>query len=180
MAKSLLRDFRAGDEAESAILARLQWFLTLHGASALGSEIVGDIGHVTASAWIANAEAQILLVFGRKDGVWRLPGAHSEGDLIETARHEAARALGQAPTTQNPVLWALAEREIIEYWNTPAHLHFELIFRFDEPETTGENERENAVLPRGARWFSRDDIMECGDAALIKLSQKSWLLKRSC
>ena len=169
MLDDVLRDFRAEGEVEAAIWEQLQGFVARYGAAALGSEIADAIGHVTVSAWIlCPGTSQLLLVFGRKESVWKLPGAHCEGDLRQTALDEATRALGSAPLTQNPALWALGEREIAEYWQTPAHRHFELIFRFEAVETR--------PLPRGAKWFSEPEIALLGDANLARLLQKPFAL----
>ncbi len=163
--RELTQDFRAGCERETAILARLKQFFARYDAAAIGSEIAGEVGHVTASAWIIDPQnPAVLLVWSRKDGAWRLPGAHIETDGFQTAQNAAARALARDLGTKNPILWSLGEREIAEYWQTPAHLHFELIFRFIEPQT--------ADLPRGAKWFSLEEVAELGDETLARLVAK--------
>lgn len=118
---------------------------------------------------VAPDNSHVLLVFGRKENAWKLPGAHCDGNFdgkaFQTAQREATRALGGAPATQNALLWALGEREIAAYWNTPAHRHFELIFLFLETPTQD--------LPRGARWFSLDEAAQLGDATIARLVQKN-------
>ncbi len=184
-----LREFRAENAIEDTIenviedevVQRLQLFLASHGANALGREIVGDgpdAGHVTGAAWILNRDStRVLLVFGVREQAWKLPGAHCESaehepDLFRIARgiaqSEATRALGRLANTQAD-LFAVSEREISDYWNTPAHLHFEVVFRFNESETA----TNAAVLPRGARWFWLEEAAQLGCPEIARLARKT-------
>lgn len=166
-----LRDFRAQSAEESGIATRLMQFVAFARGAVGGREICGETGHITGAAWIVNREqSRVLLVFGAKENRWKLPGAHSEtldgADIFQIAQREAERALGNSPVeTQNRAgLFALGERQIPQYWNTPAHLHFELIFGFAA--------NESGALPRGAKWFSMEEAAHLGDENIARFSQK--------
>ncbi len=137
----------AGDE-------RVQRLLSRFGAAACGAELVcdGDLcGHITAAARVWNLDrTQILQVWSAKNERWQLPGAHGEYDLdlAKIARSEALRALGGPPDGElrGGEVAGVNSEEITEYWNTPAHVHLEIVFEFWATE-------EPAELPRGAQWF---------------------------
>ncbi|HEX8465842.1 MAG TPA: hypothetical protein VF627_14595 [Abditibacterium sp.] len=144
-----LRDFHCKTSTEAAIKAELLRFLDLHGERAFGVEIAGE-GHITSVARIENRQrTKILLVFGAKEGRWKMPDSHIETNPQQSARGIAARALRNA-NFEGGELISLSQREIEPYWNTPSHWHFELFFAFVTDETND--------LPRGARWFSLDDV----------------------
>lgn len=173
--EQLLRDFRAADAQEAAIAVRLSQFVASYGNAVLGREIVGEVGHVTSAAWIANREqSHVLLVFGAKEGIWKLPGAHCEiqdaDELFQVAQREAARSLGRVAEPNGATIFALCEQEIPAYWNTPTHLHFELVFRFNALETVD--------LPRGARWFSFVETAALGSDSIARLVQKTQALSQ--
>ncbi|BCM91878.1 hypothetical protein IAD21_03755 [Abditibacteriota bacterium] len=136
-----------------ALDERVQHLLSRFGAAACGAELVydGDLcGHITAAARIWNPDrTRVLQVWSAKNERWQLPGAHGESDLDleKIARREARRALGLSIDAE-PDGSEVAEvnvKEIAEYWNTPAHVHLEIVFEFQS--------EERAELPRGARWF---------------------------
>jgi hypothetical protein len=144
---STLSGFKPRDRREAEILERLIQFWDENGDGVLGREIASGVGHITALARIENRDAnKLLLVYGTKESRWKYPGAHVAGSPFETARAEASRALGQDVGLVVEEVWGVNEREIEEYWTTPTHWHFEIIYRFVVEE--GEEE-----LPRGARWF---------------------------
>lgn len=143
-----LRAFAASDSIEAELKANILHFVQAHDAQAFSSEIADEKGHVTAAAWILNREAtKVLLVFGAKLGRWKLPGEHveTEDDLWNCAHKHALRALNSTYIESDGEIYALAQSEIPEYWNTPAHQHFEVIWRFVADEAS--------ELPPGARWF---------------------------
>jgi len=85
------------------------------------------------------------------------------------AQREASRALGRAACAHHATPFAVCEQTIPVYWNTPAHLHFELIFRFDIPETADLN----PVLPRGAQWFTLPDAARLDSESRVRLVRKT-------
>lgn len=152
---ALLREFAPRNAQEARSQTRLTQFVTRWQNAAFGREIVGEgrfPGHITSAAHLENcAGTRVLLVFGAKEGAWKRPGAHvaNASELREVAAREACRALNGAASAADGAIHALHCREIGEYWNTPAHTHFEVVWRFVGDET-GE-------LPRGARWFERNE-----------------------
>lgn len=177
MIEALLRDFRAEDTVEAAIVARLSQFVASHGEAVLGREIVGGTGeisgHLTAAAWILDPEsARVLLVCGAKEDVWKVPGAHCEAPtpaaLQASAAREANRALGQIAHPMSEAVFALSEQEIPAYWNTPVHLHFEMIFRFAAPSN-----EDLKLLPRGARWFDLNEALQLNREPIARCIRKT-------
>ena len=139
--------FTPRNEREVELLARFLSFSKHQGGAAASREIAGDLGHFTVAAHILNEDgSKVLLVFGAKEGRWKRPGSHIETDARQAAVAEASRALGRPVGPPDVAIYALAERQVAAYWNTPAHLHFEIVFRFVASESDD--------LPRGARWFS--------------------------
>ncbi|RYZ81248.1 MAG: hypothetical protein EOP04_24355 [Proteobacteria bacterium] len=147
---AILKELQPKDLAEAELLGRITQFWEEFGTNTLSAEIVGDIGHITAHAHIENLEGtKVLLVYSGKEGRWRYSGAHIESDPFSTAVEEAERALGHSLEIPQPKLHRIREQRIDEYWNTPAHIHFEITYRFVADE---ENE-----LPRGARWVELEE-----------------------
>jgi hypothetical protein len=133
---------------------RLFDLLERFGAGACTSEPVFDGEnwlHITASSRVWNSRrTRALHVWSAKNQKWQLPGAHGEGDfdLGAIARREARRALGlplDAPLPKSEPVEVRVE-EVAGYWNTPAHLHLEVVFEFETQQIE--------ELPQGARWIA--------------------------
>lgn len=131
---------------------RIERLVARHGLAVCGSGLVDDgefCGHITASARVLNLDrSRVLRVWSAKEARWKLPGAHGEGDLdlASVALREARCALGWPPDVQlQGEAVEVVAQQIAKYWNTPAHLHLEVVFEFEAQETE--------VLPTGARWF---------------------------
>jgi hypothetical protein len=154
----LLNDYPAKNQREALVLEHLLRFCSENKDVAFGTEIAGDVGHITAQARIENQDGtKILLVFSAKEGRWKHPGEHIEQEPRQTAIEEARRALGRPSGSPDEVIFAVSERRIAEYWNTPDHTHFEITYRFVADEIDD--------LPRGARWFpteEADEIIKAG------------------
>ncbi|PQV64268.1 hypothetical protein B1R32_106114 [Abditibacterium utsteinense] len=170
-----MRGFGAADTEEAAIATHLLQFVASCGEAVLGCEIAGEIGHVTSAAWILNRDSsRVLLVFGAKENAWKLPGAHCEtqngAELFQVARREALRASGGVADGNRATIFAISKQEIPAYWNTPAHLHFELVFRLDALETVD--------LPRGAKWFSLANAAMLGSDSIAHLVRKTSALSQ--
>ena len=137
----------------TSLAPRLPDLLEHFGTSVCTSEPVFDGEnwlHITASARMWNCgRTRVLHVWSAKNQKWQLPGVHGEGDfdLASITLREARRALGlpfDAPLSGGEAVEVKVE-EVAEYWNTPAHLHLQVVFEF---------ETEQIELPQGARWFN--------------------------
>jgi hypothetical protein len=142
-----LDGFRPKDAVEAAVFERLVQFSREFGDDVLGSVLAGQIGHITVHARVENQDkSKILLVYGAKEQQWKYPGGHIGHGILESAIQEASRALGQDAGKPDEIIFELRETRIEEYWNTPAHTHFEIVFRFLA--------EEKVDLPRGGQWFT--------------------------
>ncbi len=133
---------------DSRLLALIQRF----GIAVCTSELVFDGAdwlHITATARVWSfSRTHVAWMWSAKNGRFQLPGAHGEGDfdLRSVALREARRALGLVPDTplNGGEAVELIVEKIAEYWNTPAHLHLEVVFEF--------RARDDHELVCGARW----------------------------
>lgn len=136
----------------TALDPQIERLVACFGAAICTPELVGDgdfCGHIAASARVWNPNrSRVLRVWSAKEARWKLPGAHGEGDfdLHFVALREAGRALGWPPDIQlEGEAVEVIVQQVAEYWNTPAHLHLEVVFEFESQQTE--------VFPDGARWF---------------------------
>ena len=107
--------------------------------------------HVTAAARVWNRDRTgILHIWSAKAGRFQFPGAHGNGDfdMEAVALREARRALGEGAGLRPLGASEILVETVEEYWNTPAHEHFSVVFDF-WAEDAGE-------LPHGAHWTAAD------------------------
>ncbi len=134
--------------------ARLPYLLERFGVALCSDEPVCDGEgwlHVTAAARVWNRErTHVLQVWSAKAGRFQFPGAHGNGDfdMEAVALREARRALGEGAGLRPLGASEILVETVAEYWNTPAHAHFAIVFEF-WAEGVGE-------LPKGARWTAAD------------------------
>ncbi len=134
--------------------SRIERLVAQHGELSCSPELVfdgQDWVHITACARLWNPQrAHFVQVRSAKNQKWQLPGAHGEGnfDLKSVALREAKRALGLSPDVQlcGGEAVEVLNQQVEEYWNTPAHLHLEVVFEF-YTEKSDE-------LPPDARWLA--------------------------
>lgn len=163
-----LRDYQPTDATEVEMKAATLQLIEAHGTDAFRREVAGETGHLTSGAWILNRDAtKVLLVYGAKVRRWKLPGEHvdSEDELWAVAQEQAGRALGGAVAAGKEEIFALSSSEIPEYWNTPAHRHFEVVWCFKA--------EERAELPRGAKWFPLVEAATLENGVFKRLVEKS-------
>ncbi len=91
-------------------------------------------GHVTASAWIINAErTKVLLTHHRKLGIWVQLGGHTDPgeDWQAAALREAREESGlQDLVLLQDGLYDVDIHEIPAHLETPAHFHYDLRFLY--------------------------------------------------
>ncbi|MEO6908725.1 MAG: NUDIX hydrolase, partial [Abditibacteriaceae bacterium] len=135
-------------------------------------------GHVTGSAWIVNPQyTECVLLHHAKLGKWVQPGGHCDGDsdVMNVARREAIEETGLIVTALQEGIFDIDIHEIPEYWNTPAHLHFDVRYLFvADPEQQIVSNHES----HGVRWVSLDEACELsGEASILRLVKKTKLRK---
>jgi len=139
-------------------------------------------GHVTASAWVLNAErTHALLLHHAKLDRWLQPGGHLD-DADESpahgARREAVEESGIA--TLSIVTTALFDVDVhpILKRNTkritePAHCHYDVRYLIIASDTNVVISEESL----GAQWMSLSEIVASHlDKSITRLAKKSFLL----
>lgn len=166
------------DERERAMTTRLQNFLeNARDQNPFARELAGnapEIGHVTGSAWIVNAEySGIVLLYHAKLKKWVQPGGHCDGqnDVLEVAQREAQEETGLVVTPLSTQVFDVDIHQIPEYWNTPAHFHFDVryLFQADENQIPVCNEESKAV-----RWVSLEEAkVLSGEQSVQRMIEKT-------
>jgi 8-oxo-dGTP pyrophosphatase MutT (NUDIX family) len=173
-----LQNYQPFDEHESRMAARLRHFLeTAAPQNPFERELAGQApehGHVTGSAWIVNPQyTKCLLLHHAKLGKWVQPGGHCDGeaDVLNVARREVNEETGLIVTALQEEIFDVDIHEIPEYWNTPAHLHFDVRYLFvADPEQQIVSNHES----RGIRWLSLDEACELSDEeSILRLVKKT-------
>lgn len=157
----LLARYTPFDEHESAMAAQLREFLDdSAGEDAFGRDLAGRaplLGHITGSAWVVNATAtRVVMVHHAKLRKWVQPGGHCDGDsdVLRVAMREAREEIGLDVIIVQPEIFDIDVHSIPKYWNTPAHLHFDVRFLL---------RADDALAPivslesRAVKWVSLDE-----------------------
>lgn len=91
-------------------------------------------GHITASAWVIDAQAaQVLFIHHKKLNRWLQPGGHADGDenVIYVAIREAEEETGLTSLSMlNSNIFDLDIHLIPQFKDVKAHLHFDIRFLF--------------------------------------------------
>ena len=174
----LLQDYRPFDAHESAMVARLKRFLSVEGAH-FGRDLAGESpnwGHVTGSSWIVDESGEnVVLVHHRKLGKWVQPGGHCEDerDVLSVAVREAREETGLDVWAHDNAIFDVDAHEIPEYWNTPAHVHYDVRFllRANLEQTPVVSEESRAV-----RWVSLDEAQKLSsEDSIARMIEKTRL-----
>jgi 8-oxo-dGTP pyrophosphatase MutT (NUDIX family) len=174
-----LKNHLPADEHERAMTRRLHHFLqSAHNQNPFARDLAGappEIGHVTGSAWIVNREySQTVLLFHKKLGKWVQPGGHCDGeaDVLNVAMREAAEETGvQSTPSLSGNIFDIDVHEIPEYWNTPAHLHFDVRFLLiaDDTQIPVCSDESKEV-----RWVSLEDALQLsGEESVARMVRKT-------
>ena len=172
----LLENHRPVDAHETAMVARLKAFLSVEGAH-FGRDLAGtapDWGHVTGSSWIVDESGEnVVLVFHGKLQKWVQPGGHceDESDVLSVAMREAREETGLDVRADGDVIFDVDAHEIPEYWNTPAHVHYDVRFllRADLSQTPVVSEESRAV-----KWVSLDEAQKLsGERSVARMVEKT-------
>lgn len=170
-----LRDYVAADPREEAMRARIVAFVEAHPDA---YERTHQAGHVTASAWIVDADRRrALLTHHRKLGRWLQLGGHVDGerDLRRAARREAFEESGlRSLRLAREAIYDLDVHPIPARPGEPAHEHFDVRFAFvadpAEPLVVSDESHELA-------WVALDALPSYGaDESVLRLARKTGTL----
>ena len=157
----LLEEYRPRDADEKECAAKMRQFLSdCPPEAAFGRELAGEPawwGHITGSAWIVNPGLdRVVLVHHAKLGKWLQPGGHSEGqsESLQVALREAREETSLPVEVLEPGIFDLDIHQIPEYWNTPAHFHYDVRFLLVVPDGVEPvvSDESHAV-----RWLTLDE-----------------------
>ena len=169
----LLQNYKPFDVTEVAMSAQLQEFLHHNSQehAAFERELAGEErvwGHVTGSAWIVNATGtRTVLVHHAKLGRWLQPGGHCDGEanVQQVALREAREETGLDVVALQSSLFDVDVHRIPEYWNTPAHWHYDVRFLLQADDTVDPilSKESHAV-----RWVSSKEVSNLNNSASIQ------------
>ena len=175
----LLDRYTPFDENETAMVAQLRDFLLSlpEVADAFGRDLAGVAphwGHVTGSCWIVNQDdTRVVLVHHAKLGRWVQPGGHcdDEGYVLAVALREAREETGLEVSSVSPAIFDVDVHPIPEYWNTPAHLHYDVRFLLRAYDT---HSPVVSAESRAVRWVSMDEAEELsGSESVARMVKKT-------
>jgi 8-oxo-dGTP pyrophosphatase MutT (NUDIX family) len=118
-------------------------------------------GHITASAWIVNANGSAaLLIHHKKLDRWLQPGGHADGDenVIAVSTKEAEEETGlELLRLYDSSIFDLDIHVIPGFRGLNAHFHYDIRFLFiaDEQEYYAKNHESNEIA-----WFNLEAIGE--------------------
>ena len=135
-------------------------------------------GHVTAAAWVLNAErTHALLLHHAKLNRWLQPGGHLD-DIDASPAHGALReALEETGIASlslvSSTLFDVDVHLIPERKNEPAHFHYDVRFLITTNDTNVVISEESL----SAQWISISEIVQSHmDESITRLAKKSFLL----
>lgn len=135
-----------------------------------------QIAHMTASAWVVNADkSKVLMAYHNIYNSWSWLGGHADGekDLLSVAMREVKEESGV--TKIKPLSKDIFSIEVLTVDGhekkgsyVPSHLHFNVTYllQADETEPLYKKEDENS----GVAWFPLEDA--------IKASTEPWFIER--
>jgi 8-oxo-dGTP pyrophosphatase MutT (NUDIX family) len=173
----LLQRYAAHFPAEHELVARFRAFVAAHDDCLLRSCVPG---HITASAWILDADGErALLTHHRKLGRWLQLGGHVDGEehVERSALREAQEESGMAEFRFVP--WSGGElvpldldvHPIPARKQEPEHLHWDLRFLLQAaPGQALVTSDESNDL----RWFGADELAAATDEeSVLRLARKT-------
>jgi 8-oxo-dGTP pyrophosphatase MutT (NUDIX family) len=149
----LLRDYRPLGPAEQSMLADTMQLIESHPADCASRQLLR--GHLTASAWIVNANrTRALMTHHRKLNRWLQLGGHADGDLdlLRVALREAQEESGlKSLRCLAGVPFDVDVHTIPARAEVPEHLHYDVRFLFTaddaEPLVISEESLDLAWVP---------------------------------
>lgn len=137
-------------------------------------------GHVTASAWVLNAEkTHALFLHHAKLNRWLQPGGHLDEADISPAQGAIREAQEETGITRLALDAGLKEdifdvdiHSIPLHNNEPAHLHYDLRYLVMSHETTTARLKISDEST-GFRWISLEDVATQFEPSLARMANKT-------
>lgn len=132
-------------------------------------------GHITASAWIIDNNADnVLLLHHKKLDRWLQPGGHADGDedVFRVARKEVTEETGLQRFTVHPGIFDIDIHAIPGRPDFPQHYHYDIriLLQVNRNSLVLANNESFAV-----KWFSMNDIknVTAGSDSILRMAIKS-------
>jgi 8-oxo-dGTP pyrophosphatase MutT (NUDIX family) len=131
------------------------------------------IGHVTASAFIVDLEAEkVLLLHHKKLDRWLQPGGHCDGetDTLEITKKEVSEETGIVFSGFNREIFDLDIHTIPERKGIPEHLHYDVryLFEVDSQIPFEANEESNDL-----KWIDFSDLKNyTSEVSILRMLEK--------
>lgn len=173
MIRAQIENYRPFNEQERQDKIRILDFLEKNEDA---YERSNTTAHMTASAWVVNADAtKVLMVYHKIYDSWSWTGGHCDGerDLLALAIREAQEETGVQnvrPVTEDiyslEVLTVDGHEKRGEYVSSHLHMNVTYLLMADEHETLHIREDENS----GVAWFGLQDALDA--------STEPWFVER--
>ncbi|MCB9654706.1 MAG: NUDIX hydrolase [Deltaproteobacteria bacterium] len=133
-----------------------------------------EVGHMTASAWVLDADgSRALLVHHKKLDRWLQPGGHADGnaDLLLVACAEVREETGIEASIVSSEIFDVDVHPIPQHQTVPAHFHYDVRFLLCAPSDAQPIVSDES---HDVRWFNTDEILRLGvDRSVERLVEKS-------
>lgn len=168
----LIHEYRPLDEKDRLHQARLVEFVQGNARCFERSE---PLGHITASAWIADWTGQrVLLSHHRKLNKWIQLGGHADGDrdILGVALREAREESGIDDIRPlSRALFDLDIHAIPAIGNDMEHLHYDLRFALEIPEPRAFSVSSESL---DLRWIEIEKLHEITKEESILRMREKW------
>lgn len=160
--------------AETAVVTRFIEFVESHTDC---FERSLQIGHVTGSAWVINAEnSQALFTHHRKLNRWLQLGGHADGEsyVPNVALREAVEESGLTQLQLlDEAIFDIDIHLIPARKQEPAHYHYDVRYLI---QATGQEQIQASDESNDLAWFTLDEINRLIDEESIQRMARKWQL----
>jgi len=168
-----LATYRERFPTEAAVVTRFIEFVEGHPEC---FERTLQVGHVTGSAWVVNAEnSQALFTHHRKLNRWLQLGGHADGesDVPNVALREAREESGLTQLQLfDEAIFDIDIHLIPARKEEPAHYHYDV--RYLIQATAGQEEIQVSAESNDLAWFTLAEISERIDEESIQRMARKW------
>ncbi len=132
-------------------------------------------GHITASAWIIDENAEnVLLLHHRKLDRWLQPGGHADGDedVVRVAKKEVMEETGLQMFIAHSGIFDIDIHGIPARPDFPQHYHYDIRFLL---QVNGKSQLLINDESHAVKWFSMNEISSVtnGGDSIVRMATKT-------